>query len=195
MINERFKNYIFYTLAAVILALGFVLRLKGFVSNPSFWLDESALGWNVLNKSYSELFDKLRFLQIAPPLFLCFTKFLIFITDGYHHMLRCDIVLRTIPFIAGNLSLILFYFVGKKVFTSKWTVLAGLIFMATNPALINYSFEFKPYNLDVLSCLVVILIFLNINFKQTTFKTLFLYGLILAVLPWFSFASVFGLSI
>lgn len=190
---ERIKNakFVYYILLCLILIFGFCLRLKGFLSNPSFWLDESALGWNVLNKRYIELFDKLRFLQIAPPLFLIFSKFLVFITDSYHHVYRCDMVLRLIPFIFGNLSMIMFYFTAKKLTESQWAVLAGVVFIALNPVLINYCFEFKPYSLDVFASLLIILIFLNIDFKNTNLKQIFLYGLFLAILPWFSFGCVF----
>lgn len=185
------KNNIYYILLVLIVILGFILRLKGFIDNPSLWHDESALGWNILNKSYGQLFEKLRFLQIAPPLFLVFTKFLVFITNSYNNVLRCDMVLRLLSFIFGNLSIITFYFVCKKLFQSKWSALAGVTFIALNPTLINYSFEFKPYSLDLFTSMLALLIFLNINFKTVTLKKICIYGLILSILPWFSFGSVF----
>ncbi len=175
----------------LIILIGFILRLKGLIANPPFWHDEAALGWNVLNKNYSDLFGKLRFLQIAPPMFLICTKFLVFITDSYHHLFRCDIVLRLIPFICGNLSLIMFWFVGNKVFNSKWATLAGIALLALNPALIIYCYEFKPYSIDVLCSLISLYIFLTVDFKSATTKSMLIYGLILAMLPWFSFGSAF----
>jgi len=162
---KNYKIIIYYILLCLVLTLGFILRLKGLLSNPSFWHDESALAWNVLNKSYVELFDKLRFLQIAPPFFLIITKFLVFLTDSYNHVYRCDMVLRILPFIFGNLSIIMFYILCKKVYQSKWTNLAAVAFVALNPTLINYSFEFKPYSTDVFCCLLVIYIFMSIDFK------------------------------
>lgn len=191
MINEKIKKQIYYLILALILLLGFLLRLKGFITNPPLWHDESALGWNILNRGYIGLFDKLRFLQIAPPLFLLFTKFLVFITNSYHHVFRCDLMLRFIPFICGNLSLIMFYFIGNKIFNSKWATLAGTALLALNPTLINYSFEFKPYSADVLCSLIALYIILNIDFKTTTIKHLIVSGFVLAILPWFSFGSTF----
>ncbi|MBR1942556.1 glycosyltransferase family 39 protein [bacterium] len=191
MINDKLKNYIYYAIIIAILLTGFLLRLKGYITNPSFWHDESALGWNILNKSYTELFEKLRFLQIAPPMFLILSKLLVTVTDSYNHVFRCDIVLRTIPFLCGNLSLIMFYFVAKKLFNSKWAILAGLFLIALNPVLINYSFEFKPYSADVLCSLIALYIFLSIDFKNTSQKQILQYSAILAVLPWLSFGSAF----
>ncbi len=175
----------------LIILIGFILRLKGLIENPPFWHDEAALGWNVLNKNYSDLFGKLRFLQIAPPMFLILTKFLVFITNSYSHIYQCDFVLRLIPFICGNLSLIMFWYVGNKIFHSKWVTLTGICLLALNPVLINYSYEFKPYSVDVFCSLIALYIMLNINFKNANTKLMVIYGSILAILPWFSFGSSF----
>lgn len=185
------KKYFYYEVLGIILLLGLIFRLKGYITNPSLWLDESALGWNILNKDYLMLFEKLRFLQLAPPLFLICTKFLVFITGSYHNVLRCDMVLRTIPFLCGTVSMWLFYLVAKRIINSKWVVLAGVFLFAANPVLINYSYEFKPYSVDVFCTLLAIYIFLKIDFKTICLRKIFKYGLILAVLPWFSFASSF----
>ncbi len=186
-----FEKYFYHILLCLIIFIGIILRLKGFLSNPPLWHDETALGWNILNKTYLQLFEKLRFLQVAPPLFLIFTKFLVFIFGGYKNLYICDLILRLIPFLCGSSSLILFYFVAKKIFNSKWSILAGLILISLNPVLINYSFEFKPYSVDVFCVLLAIFIFLNINFKTDNIKKIYIYAISLAILPWFSFASAF----
>ncbi len=185
------KKYFYYEILGLILLLGLILRLKGYLINPSMWLDESALGWNVLNKDYLAFFQKLRFLQLAPPLFLICSKILVFLVDGYNHVFRCDMALRTIPFLCGVGSMWLFYLVARKVINSKWIALTGVFLFATNPVLINYSFEFKPYSVDVFCTLLAIYIFLKIDFNTICLRKIFKYGLILAVLPWFSFASAF----
>ena len=119
---------------------------------------------------------------------------MVFITDGYSHVFRCDMVLRFLPFVFGNLSMIVFYFVCKKLFESKWSILAGMAFIAMNPVLINYCFEFKPYSLDVFASLVAILVFYSIDFNRNNLKQIFLYGFILAILPWFSFGCAFVIA-
>lgn len=188
---EKIKKYHFQICLGLIFTLGFILRLKGYLINPPLWHDESALGWNIVNKSYIELFGKLRFLQVAPPLFLILSKFIVFLFDGYHNVLRCDLALRTIPFICGVCTMPMFYIVGKKLLNSKWTVLAGLMLIAFNPVLINYSFEFKPYSADVLCSLIAMYILLNIDLKTDSIKTTIKKALILSILPWFSFGSTF----
>ena len=191
IMRDRLKKYSYYILLFTIIFIGFILRLKGFIANPPLWHDETALGWNILNKSYSELFKQLRFLQVAPPLFLVCTKAVVFIFGGYKNVYICDMVLRLIPFLCGNLSFILFYLITKRIFNSKWSVIAALALFALNPVLINYSFEFKPYSIDVFCVLLAIYIFLKIDFNTSNLKTIYKQGLLLAILPWFSFASTF----
>ena len=191
---KDYKKYLYYIILSLVFLTGFILRLKGFISNPPLWHDETALGWNILNKTYAELFAKLRFLQVAPPLFLVCTKFLVLIFDGYKNLYSCDLALRLIPFLCGNFALILFYLVVKKIFNSPWAVLAGTSLFALNPVLINYSFEFKPYSTDVLCVLIAVYIFLSIDFKSDSLKSIYRYSIILAILPWFSFASAFVIA-
>ena len=110
MISNLKKN-IYWILLSFVVFLGFVLRLKGLTANPSMWHDECALAWNSLEKNYVELFGKLRFLQVAPPMFLIVSKLLASIFHVKNHIFACDFVLRLIPFFFGSLSIVMFYFV------------------------------------------------------------------------------------
>lgn len=188
-VKDFLKNNIYFYVLGIVVILGILLRLKGFIINPSFWHDECALGWNILHKSYLELFDKLRFLQVAPPLFLVCSKFLVWALPVKTNASACDFVLRMLPLIIGSLSIGAFYYVCKSVVLSKWTTLIAVLLFSLNPVLISYSFEFKPYIFDVFSTLIVLFIFLNIDFLKISNKKLWLYGGILAILPWFSFMS------
>ena len=188
MISNLKKN-IYWILLSFVVFLGFVLRLKGLIANPSMWHDECALAWNILEKNYVELFGKLRFLQVAPPMFLIVSKLLVGIFYVKNHIFACDFVLRLIPFFFGSLSIAMFYFVCKSLFKSKWTTLIAILLFCLNPVLINYSFEFKPYILDVFCTLSALWIFLNTDFQKNFTKKNLIYGCILAILPWFSFMS------
>ncbi|MBQ3310876.1 hypothetical protein IJG72_02235 [bacterium] len=186
-----FRKNIYSICLGIVIFIGILLRLKGFVTNPSLWHDECALGWNILNKNGIELFyEKLRFLQVAPPLFLLFTKFFVWLFHAKSNVFLCDFTLRFLPFIFGNLSVIIFYFVCKSLYNSKWTTLVAVFLFCLNPVLINYTFEFKPYIIDVFAALSVLWIFLNINIKDIKLKKLLIYSGVLAFLPWFSFTSV-----
>lgn len=189
MISNLKKN-IYWILLSFVVFLGFVLRLKGLIANPSMWHDECALAWNILEKNYVELFGKLRFLQVAPPMFLIVSKLLVSIFHVKNHIFACDFVLRLIPFFFGSLSIVMFYFVCKSLFKSKWTTLIAILLFCLNPVLINYSFEFKPYILDVFCTLSALWIFLNTDFQKNSTKKILIYGCILAILPWFSFMSI-----
>ncbi len=187
---EVIKKNIYWILLGFIIFSGLILRLKGVISNPSMWHDECALAWNILEKSYGGLFEKLRFLQVAPPMFLVCSKILVDIFHVKNNIFACDFVLRLIPFIFGTLSIGAFYFVCKSIFKSKWTTFFAVLLFSLNPTLINYSFEFKPYILDVFSAIVCLWIFLNVDFEKTTQKMILVFASILAILPWFSFMSV-----
>ncbi len=188
MISYLRKN-IYWFLLGLVAFLGFALRLKGLVSNPSMWHDECALAWNVINNSYGELFGKLRFLQVAPPMFLLISKLLVSIFHVKNNIFACDFVLRLVPFFFGTFSIGAFYFVCKSLFKSKWTTLIAVLLFCLNPVLINYSFEFKPYILDVFCAMSALWIFLNTDFQTNTTKKVLIFGSILAILPWFSFMS------
>lgn len=187
MIKQIIKQYWYNTLICLIILLGIILRFKGYWDNPSFWHDECALAWNVKFKTYSEFFTTLRFMQIAPPLFMIATKFLTFFL-GYSEK-----VFRLIPFIASCLSINIFYFLAKKALNKKQSVLIAVFLFAINAQLINYSFEFKPYETDAFLTIILLLFFLNYNPKNSSNLKTLLFGSLLAILPWFSFVSTFVL--
>lgn len=179
------KKYWYTCLLSLIFLLGILLRLKGFAANPSFWHDECALAWNVKFKHYSDFFGTLRFLQVVPPFFMIVsktaTKFLGF----------SEIVLRLIPLIAGCLSIFAFYFLADKALKVKSSVFWAVFFFAINLELINYSYEFKNYSSDVLFAIICMLFFINLDIKKLNIVKSFIYGILLSVIPWFSFVAVF----
>lgn len=182
------KNTLYCLFLSLIFALGVFLRFKGFWANPSFWHDECALAWNVKFKSYGELFDKLRFLQIAPPFFLVATKFLTSLF-GYSEK-----IFRLIPFACGCLSLGVFYLIAKELFKTKKTILFSLFLFAINLELINYSFEFKQYGVDVFFVLLLILFFIKLNLTNTSYKKLVLYSLLISIFMWSSIVTAFVIA-
>lgn len=191
MIFNWIKKYYFYILLFIIFCFGIFLRLKLYLMNPVLWHDEAALGWNILNKSYFELFDSLRFMQIAPPLFLIFSKLCVFLFNGYNHIAICDLIIRFSPFLYGCLSIIAFYILCKKLLKTKLSEIFAILLFCLNSVLIKYSIEFKPYILDVLLCLVALNIFLKIDFEKYSLKKIIFNGCLLSLMPWFSFGSSF----
>ena len=191
MIKDFFKKYWYQLLIVIIIAFGAFLRLKGFVANPSLWHDECALGWNIKFKSYIELFGHLRFLQVAPPLFMVATKFLINLFNASNNPNLFDFITKIIPFTCGTLSIFVFYQICKSVFTTKKTIALALFLFAINATLINYSFEFKQYGSDMFCILLVILFFIKLNLSKINYKNLILASAGFSLLIWFSFTTVF----
>lgn len=181
------KKHLFKITLIAIFLLGTFLRAKGFLDNSSFWHDECALAWNIKFKNYSDFFGILNFEQAAPPFFMILTKFLTKIF-GFSEW-----VFRLIPFLISCLSIFAFYFLAKKILNKNFSVLWAVFLFAINQTLINYSFEFKPYALDVFFSIVCILFFINWQNFQTKPKIIFS-SLFIAIIPWFSFTSVFVIA-
>jgi len=183
--RKFFKKYGYVILLGLIVLLGVLLRLKGLLDNPDLWHDECALAWNIKFKNYGDFFGILRFMQMAPPFFMIMTKL---ITNIFG---LSDISLRILPFLAGIGSIIAFYFLAGKTMKSKAVALWAVFFFAINQRLIGYSFEFKQYNFDVFFTIICLLFFINLDLKKLSVKKSVLYGVLLSVVPWFSFTSVF----
>lgn len=175
-----------YLLVGSAILLGTLIRIIQYSYNRSFWGDEIALAFNLLQRSFSELFQPLNRDQAAPVGFLLLVKLMIqFGTD--------ERVFRFIPLLSGILSVILFHKVSKYLFSSGVGIAATFIF-ALLPPLIYYSSELKPYSSDVTVALALYLMaFCVYDEKLTTNKALLMaFAGSLAV--WFSFPSLFVLA-
>ena len=96
-------HYRFKAILIIILLVGSAIRLFHFINNRSLWMDEIYLCSGFVHMNYLELASNiLDYQQKAPIGFLWMVKLC---TDlfGYHEM-----SLRTIPLIAGIVSLFLF---------------------------------------------------------------------------------------
>lgn len=169
-----------------IILLGIILRLSQYLFNRSLWLDEAYLSLNIINKSFSELFQPLDYWQRAPTGFLLLEKTLVELFGSSEY------VLRLLPLICGIVSLILFYKVAERYIQGKSLPIA-LAFFAISGSLIYYSAEVKQYSIDVAVALLLYLITLHV--QEIEFKTwrTVLYAIICALSIWFSFAAVFVL--
>ncbi|MBR1942555.1 hypothetical protein IJ843_02325 [bacterium] len=184
--TDRLKNYTFYLMCGTVLLTGFLLRLKMLIDNPSFWMDESALGYNVLVLTFKDFFGALNLQQIAPPLFLVISKTIINLLGAG------DFNLRIFPTIVGNISMLIFLLVLNKTFKNKLTIALGLILFCLNPQMLRYTVEFKPYILEVCSTCIILYIFMGLDLNKS-YKKLFLAGCGLAIMPWFAFISIITL--
>ena len=165
----------------IIILLGIILRFFAYFNGLSFWGDEAALALNVINKSYLELFKSLDYLQVAPPIFLVMSKFIML------DSLR-DFSLRLIPLVSGIISLPLFYKFISMFSKNKRVVYISTFLFSFNMTAIVYCAQFKQYSVELLVALLLLIIFYKIIFRKE-FK--WYYPVIIAFSPWISFSSLF----
>lgn len=182
------KNFWFNFCIFLIAALGVLIRLNVLRHNFSLWHDECALAYNIKYRSFLGLFAPLDFNQMAPPFFTVITK----VTTKFFGFK--EYVFRIIPFLFGCATLPAFYVLSKKVLEKKFSIIIAFALFALNTNLIKYSCEFKPYILDVFFSIICLIFFLNLDLKAFSSKKTLIYGVLLALVPWFSLPSVFVIS-
>lgn len=165
----------------VIIVFGIVLRLFAYFRGISFWGDEAALALNVLEHSYSGLFKGLDYLQVAPPMFLVMSKFLII--DNLR-----DFTLRLIPLVAGIAAIPLFYKFVLMLSKNRVVITVSTFLFSFNMTAILYCAQFKQYSLELFTSVLLLIIFYKLIFEKE-FK--WYYPLLIAIAPWFSLSSLF----
>jgi hypothetical protein len=130
-------------IAATMIALGVVLRLRAYASHFPLYIDEALLAQNLLTRSWSGLWAPLDLAQSAPPLFITLVKAL-GAAFGY-----AERVLRAIPFATGCLLLPLTWIVARQLLPNEESMVAVTL-VALSPSAIFYSNMFKPYASDMI---------------------------------------------
>ena len=171
---------------ALLIIIGFLIRLRQYLANRCLWTDEAALALNILKLDYKELLSPLFNGQAAPPLFLLLTKL-------FTKIAGCsELVLRFVPFVSGIIALILFYplalnFLGKK------TVPLAMVIFAFSSSAIYYSTEFKQYSLELLFSVIILLFAIKVIQSNYSVKDCFILGMIGILSTWISYSSIFVL--
>ena len=128
------------------LLLGLLLRIRGFISGRSLWLDESSLALGFVDVGFTELLlSPLPNFQSAPPGFIAITYLLIGVFG------LSEFSVRLLPLIASLASVVVVYLFAKK-YLQSFIARAFLIgVFSVSPVLVYYASEFKQYSLDVLA--------------------------------------------
>jgi hypothetical protein len=108
--------------------------------NRSLWLDEAALGYNIVSRSYAQLLGPLAYVQVAPIGFLLFSKLC---NSLFGHN---DIAIR-VPSMVAYVAL--FVILARRARRSPAGVLR-FVLIAGAAGVIKYAFDLKPYIYDVL---------------------------------------------
>ncbi|MCK4824594.1 glycosyltransferase family 39 protein, partial [bacterium] len=137
--------------------------------------------------SYAELLEPLDTLQVAPIGFLMVERFFVELFGPGEY------ALRFFPFLAGIVSIILFYSVAKRLTSGRIALIASLLFTFSY-YLIYYTVEVKQYILDVFLLLIIVRFIYISGQNQNSLGRFIISGIIGAVSIWFSNVSVFVLT-
>jgi len=177
---------IFYFSSIFLLILAIIYRTKVWLFEPGFFGDEGALISNLQNRNLWQLFLPLDENQCCPPFVLCCFK-LLYVLFGLN-----ETALRFFSYLSGLASLILAFFVGRKVFKFESTSLLLITFMFFHVDLVYYSQEFKQYSSDVFFALLMPFVFLLFKDKIVTVKQALCFGIFLGLSGFASLPSEFA---
>jgi hypothetical protein len=140
--------------ALALLLLSIAWRtLRWFLQFP-IWGDEAYLALNFLDRDYLGLTRPLRYEQVAPLLFLWGEWTVYRLLGG------TELALRLLPFLAGLATLPLFWRLARLALPAPERYLAvGLFAVSYYP--IRHSCEIKPYSMDLLVALALLVVALT----------------------------------
>ncbi|MGA7928379.1 MAG: glycosyltransferase family 39 protein, partial [Candidatus Sulfotelmatobacter sp.] len=168
-------------------AVGAGLRLRQFFSCRSLWYDEALFALNVLHRSFKGLFQPLDYHQGAPVGFLLLEKLSTLLAG------KGELALRTIPLLAGIVSLVVFYEVARLYLSAKAVPIAFILF-SLSKSLIYYSSEAKQYSTDVLVTLALLHLVFKLSEGSLSRRKLFDASGVGALAIWFSHPASFVLA-
>lgn len=136
----------------ILFLLSLILYSKNLLLGGTLWWDEAMLADNIISRSYLELFKPLEWFQTAPVGYLFIVKFVASVT-GYS-----DIGLRLISYVCGLFIPPLFYLFLSENTNNKLTALIFSIIICFNPYILFYTNELKPYILDALLAIILLIL-------------------------------------
>jgi len=167
-----------------ILALGVVLRVWQYLGNPSLWIDELALGRQVIERPMLDLLIRpLDYNQAAPSGLLALIKAVTAVLG------ESEFALRLVPFVAALAALPAFLALVSRLLPPLAQGPA-LFFLAAAPNLILRGAEVKQYSTDVLAATAVVLLALR-WLEQPTRGRGWALGATLAIGAWCSHPLTF----
>jgi len=172
-----------------LIIVGILLRLKLYLENHSFWVDEAWVAINIASRSISEIFQHIPSLHDWPnrPIGFSFIEKIFILLLGNN-----EYAFRLYPLLSGIFSIILFYFLLKRFVHSKIVTVALALFVFCGQ-LIHFSAELKQFSSDVLIILVLFWAFDWVRGKNYNRRSILVLGLIGGLAIWFSHTSLFVL--
>ena len=169
------------------LLVGVGARAWYFLLDDSFWRDESKLLLNVAGKSFAALLGHLDYEQEAPIPLLWLYRLLYLAGAGG------ELPMRTLSLAASILTLLLFYFLARRMIKDHRAALFATWLLALAPGVILFAAMVKPYATDMLvaTCLLWLATPALTSAARTPLSTL-LWAAVLA--PWVSYTAIFVLG-
>lgn len=183
----KISQNIYLWVSYIVIALGIYLRINQYLLNRSLWLDECFFAFSIFDNDGLNNLHLQKYNQFSPLIFIFIEKF---ITTIFGHS---EYALRLFPLICGILSIILFYKLLKK-FYNGFALIIPLFLFSFSSQLIYFSSETKQYSSDVLTTIILILIGLKFQDKNTSQKTKKLITALSVFCIFFSITSVFTLT-
>ncbi|MEQ1743835.1 MAG: hypothetical protein ABMA02_00275 [Saprospiraceae bacterium] len=168
----------------VVLAVGIAVRVVVWWQNRSLFIDEANLARNFCERGLWDFFHPLDHDQFAPPLF-CFLQKCCTTLLGQHEQ-----ALRLFPLLCGIASVLLFFYVTKRLIANPWTLAATLWVFCFSDLFLRYATEGKQYGCDLAVALA--LVALAMRWSDRPFRPVWA-AAIGAVAVWLSMPSVFVL--
>ena len=171
-------------LGLILLLVGAACRILRYAVNFPFWCDEAWVSLNFLNRDFAGMTRPLEHFQVAPILFL-WIELAVSRLCGVS-----EFALRALPLVAGLTSLILFGVLVARNLPAR----AGLIsfgLLAMSEWTIRLNAQVKPYTLDMMASLMLLIPALEWNRRPDQRLWPFLLALLTPVAIALSFPVVF----
>jgi hypothetical protein len=166
-----------------IVTLGFILRLRQYLADRSFWGDEASLAVNIVSRSFVGLTQPLGYHQAAPVGFLFIEKLFIVLLGNK------DYILRLFPLISGILAIYLIYRLALDYFGVPG--IFALLMFALNSWQIFFSSELKQYGSDVMVALLLVYFSIRCLKENPQIMDFIWLGIAGIITIWISHISVF----
>lgn len=176
----RLQGYLLW----LIIGTGVLFRLYHYVDNRSLWVDEAMISLNLIHRDFLALTSpRLDYAQYAPLGFLWAERLLVVLLG------KTEPVLRLFPLLCSVASLFLFNKLVAYVLPPPGRLVALACLAFAHPV-IYYSVEVKQYQTELLCAIITLLSYFHYRDK-TDWKAVLAWGVLGAVLLWFSFTEIF----
>lgn len=166
---------------------GVVLRTAEYLHDKAVWLDEAHVALNVLQRGYGDLLKPLDHNQAAPYAFLIAERWMVeTIGPG-------EYALRFLPWLASIAAIPLLWVFLKRFLRYEGAIVALAVF-ALSPGVIRYASEVKPYALDVVATIVLVLLAKRCLDEAVAGRWLVTLAIAGAGAVWCSFTAIFVLA-